>query len=326
MGREVPERERLIKYLLGGLSAEERAEVAERYFGDDAWFDELVDVENELLDKYVRGSLSEDEREAFGLYLERLPDGREKKVVAEALARLAGEEQLVAQKIVERYAPAPASFWQSLLRSLPRPQALLPYLAAACLVALALALLAQFFQTRRLRTENDRLRAQVSVLESEKASLEQSEPAPRPESIGESARQPQEQLGAGQQSDEASAHSSAGRQAVVPAVASWVLTPALRSSGSPDRVTLPRGAKSVSIKLPVETDGRPAGFRAVIQTTAGGLRRELAGLRADRTGTSVSLKLPADYFTETSYKLTLLRKETGGEELALDFYFTVAKR
>lgn len=326
MGREVPERETLIKYLLGGLSAREREEVAERYFGSEDWFDELLDVENELLDEYVRGALGGDEREAFRQYLESLPDGRQKEFVAGALARLAGEEQPGARQTLDWYAPAPASSWRSLLRDLPRPQGLLPYLAAACLVALAVALLALFSQTRRLRTENDRLRAQISALDSEKASLEQSARGPRPEAADETARQSEDQLGVGQQTEEVPPHGPAGRQTAAPAVASWTLTPALRSSGISDRVTLPRGAKFVSIKMPVGADGRPAGYTAVIQTTAGGLRRELTSLRADRAGTSVSIKLPADYFDETTYKLTLLRREAGGGELAQDFYFTVTKR
>jgi hypothetical protein len=326
VAREVPDREALIKYLLGGLSARERAEVAERYFGDDDWFDELLDVENELLDKYVRGELSGGEGEAFRQYLARLPDGRQKEAVAGALARLAGGGQPGAERILDGNAPAPASPWQPLLKSLRRPQALLPYFAAACLVALAFALLAQFSQTRRVRTENEKLRARITALESERASREQSARGPQPGAAAESAPQTEAQPGVVREADGARAQPPAERQPSSSALASWTLTPALRSAGSPDRVTLPRGAESVSIRMPVEAGGRPAEYRAVIQTTAGRHRRELAGLRADRAGDSVSLKLPASYFSEAAYKLTLLRKEAGGEELALDFYFTVSKR
>src|SRR5687768_15033349 len=100
LAKELPNRKTLTKYLLGELSAEERTSVAERYFEDDDWFEELLDVENELLDKYGRGSLNENEREAFRLYVERLPDGQQKEAVAKALTQFTGEEKARAQQIL----------------------------------------------------------------------------------------------------------------------------------------------------------------------------------------------------------------------------------
>jgi hypothetical protein len=136
----------------------------------------------------------------------------------------------------------------------------------------------------------------------------------------------EEQLKLEQQVNEARAQRLASLQPATPVVASWTLMPTVRSMGSPDQVRLPRGAKFVSIMMPVESDGQPSGYRAIIQTTAGAQRREKAGLRANRTGKTVSLKLPAGYFTETSCKLTLVGKDKDAAEFALDYYFTVTKR
>lgn len=139
-------------------------------------------------------------------------------------------------------------------------------------------------------------------------------------------RQLEEQLKLEQQANEAQAQHLASLQPMMPVVVSWTLTPPLRSSGSPDKVTLPQSAKFVSITLPVENSTQVSSSRAIIQTTTGEQRQEHAGLRANKTGKSVLLKLPASYFTGTSYKLTLVRKDKDDVELSQDFYFTVTRR
>ena len=55
----------LRRYLLGGLSARERARLEERYFKKDDLFEKIEMVEDELVDAYVRGSLSESESRLF---------------------------------------------------------------------------------------------------------------------------------------------------------------------------------------------------------------------------------------------------------------------
>ena len=47
--------------------------MAEKYFVDEQFFEELLAVENELLDQYVSGRLAPEERKKFGEYLTRLP-------------------------------------------------------------------------------------------------------------------------------------------------------------------------------------------------------------------------------------------------------------
>src|SRR3989442_8446763 len=90
---EIPDRDVLIRYLLGGLSSYERSEVARHYFEADDLFDELLDVENYLFDQYVRGSLNEPERAAFERYLKSLPDGQQKLAVSIALMEMTNEEK-----------------------------------------------------------------------------------------------------------------------------------------------------------------------------------------------------------------------------------------
>lgn len=326
MEKELPNHKLLVQYLLGELDEVERSEIAERYFKDDDLFDELLEVENELLDKWARGLLNEKEQEAFKNYLDNLPDGQQKLAVARAMTQFTDEDKERAQQFINEYVPADIPWWQSLLKSPSKPRAMLQYITAASLVVLVLGLLFLFSQFRQVRHDNDQLRARLGSLEREKGSHEESARSSPSDAGAERIRQLEEQLKVEQQANEAQAQHLASLQPAMPVVVSWALTPALRSMGSPDKVTLPHSAKFVSITLPIGSTAQIAGARAIIQTNTGEQRREQSGLRANKTGTAVSLTLPASYFTETSYKMTLVLKDKDGVELSQDFYFAVTRR
>jgi hypothetical protein len=55
----------LERYLLGEVSDDERSEIEQGYFADDAFFDQLADAQNDLVDSYVRGALPPDDRKRF---------------------------------------------------------------------------------------------------------------------------------------------------------------------------------------------------------------------------------------------------------------------
>lgn len=53
------------RYLLGELPEQEQTAVEARYFLDDAFFEQLVAAEKELIGRYVRGELSSEDHERF---------------------------------------------------------------------------------------------------------------------------------------------------------------------------------------------------------------------------------------------------------------------
>lgn len=55
----------LERYLLGEVTDDERTEIEQGYFADDALFDQLVDVQNDLVDAYAQGTLPPAERKRF---------------------------------------------------------------------------------------------------------------------------------------------------------------------------------------------------------------------------------------------------------------------
>lgn len=74
-----------MKYLLGELSENERVAVEERMFADEDFFADLLELENDLTDAFVRGGLSEFDGQRYEKSLEKFPERREKLANAAAL-------------------------------------------------------------------------------------------------------------------------------------------------------------------------------------------------------------------------------------------------
>src|ERR1039457_3514124 len=94
------------KYLLGDLPEEERTRIEDEYFADAERFEELVGVENDLIDSYVRGALSDSERGKFEQYYGNRPQPRARIDFAKALSQAALQEG-------ESIAAHKASPWRS---------------------------------------------------------------------------------------------------------------------------------------------------------------------------------------------------------------------
>lgn len=77
----------MTRYLLGELSEREQADLETRYFEDPRVFDQLADVENVLIDDYVRGRLAAATRQRFESHFMAHPQRRERVRFAEALIR-----------------------------------------------------------------------------------------------------------------------------------------------------------------------------------------------------------------------------------------------
>ena len=81
----------LIRYLLGGLSEDEQTQIEERAFQDREFSQRIQAVESDLIDDYVRGELSDGERERFESRFLASSERARKVEFAEALARVLPE-------------------------------------------------------------------------------------------------------------------------------------------------------------------------------------------------------------------------------------------
>jgi anti-sigma factor RsiW len=76
----------LVRYHLGELSPGERDAVEDRYFADDAFHEQVLAAEEELIDSYVRGELSAEQSKHFESWFLQADDRRERLEFAKALA------------------------------------------------------------------------------------------------------------------------------------------------------------------------------------------------------------------------------------------------
>ena len=121
----------MAQYLLGQLPEEEQAELERRYLADDTLFEELLTIEDDLRDAYVRGELSRPDREAFEQRLLTAPRQKQEQEFARTLCRYLGETGTRVGPLAQLVAK-----WKSVLRALgaqPR-MVLVPALSVTILV------------------------------------------------------------------------------------------------------------------------------------------------------------------------------------------------
>ncbi len=87
------------RYLLGGLTEEEGQGVEQRLLTDEDFFEELLFVEEELTDQYLKEGLDEDERRAFEGHFLSTPERRRKLRFAKALNRYVSEHSATASGV-----------------------------------------------------------------------------------------------------------------------------------------------------------------------------------------------------------------------------------
>jgi hypothetical protein len=167
------------RYLLGDSPLEERLYFENRYLADAEMFEELAAAENDLIDSYVRGDLTEDERQKFEALLLRSPQRREKVEFARALGQVS---DLARQAVPQRL-----STWTRIRRFTSLQQKMPQWaLSAAAVVVVAGGswLIVQNHRLRvglqqaravqaELRRGQDELRQQISELEQNSKKHEQ---------------------------------------------------------------------------------------------------------------------------------------------------------
>jgi hypothetical protein len=101
-------------YLLGELSDAERLGLEREYFNNVQTFDQLVEAENELTDKYARGQLSPETRVRFENYYLAHAELRERVKFSQALAAKVDQRNEIPERSVQT--ESSLNRWLALLR------------------------------------------------------------------------------------------------------------------------------------------------------------------------------------------------------------------
>jgi hypothetical protein len=267
--------EKFHRYLLGTLSAPEDEAMEAAYLARDEVFLRLLAAEEDLIDAYVSGGLSEADRRRFDEHFLASPARRERVAFARALARLApGNVSAAAPAVAPRLAASPRRrdpAWSGLA------------------AALALALMGSAWLLVRARGVGTELaRAQVE----REAAVEQSRLAER--------RTAELQTRLERLSEELALARAAG------ALVAGVLTPGLEREGTRPSLQIPPETEWVRLRLVLEEDTHPR-YAATLQTPDGETLATLRGLRSAPAtkGRAVDLTLPADALEDGTYVVEL---------------------
>jgi hypothetical protein len=123
--------ETIKSYLLGQIPEPEESAVEERLFTDREFYDELSIVEDELIDQYLGGALSDTDRKSFESHFVSSPERQQKVRFARALKKYVS---------VNADEDEPVSHRSASIFSFRRP--VIPYaIAAAIIVVVGLAFL-----------------------------------------------------------------------------------------------------------------------------------------------------------------------------------------
>jgi hypothetical protein len=214
------------------LDESERAELERRYFSDKQLFERLCALEDDLVDRSLSGSLSEEDERLFASHYLQLPHAREKVEFTRAL-----KEAILSQTGASASARVASHARPSLLHFLLATNRRILTAAAAVIAVIGFSWLA--FHNRRLEKQlqeaNHELGRRQLIIDQTFAQLKRSESPPREETK--------------------------------PLIVSFVLTPgAVRAAGQAKRLLIPSQAEAV--RFAIEFGGSPnySSYRAVLQT------------------------------------------------------------
>jgi len=306
MTTKADSQERLTRrYLLGDLPESEQLALEEQYFSDSERLDEVWAVENQLVDDYARGRLPRKERARFESHYLASPRHRERVKFAKTLLE-AADEELAGETV--------SSWRDRLMAALRGPQ----FAWTLPLAALLLIVVGGAW----FLTERSRLQDQLAALRSERAVKQERERELAEQIAAE--RERNDQLAAELEQLRES-QTAAVSETQRPAIFSFLLTASLmRGGGEPQRLTIPRGADQVELRMRQEANDYQT-YQAVVRTVEGAdvfSRRNIK----PRNGSTVVVKAPATKLSAGDYILTLSGlNSAGGAEEVNRYFFRVSK-
>ena len=167
-----PNRQRMTEYLLGELSAEEQAKFEEQYTANADVFEELIAAENDLVDGYASGTLTDVERKHFEAHYLGTPRRRQRAEFARTLMNYFPTADAV-NSAPELPAPGPSHGGQPLPSFVPAEMHALRWIAAVVFLFAVCASMWMWGLNRRLRHELEDERAKETALERQSQQYQQ---------------------------------------------------------------------------------------------------------------------------------------------------------
>lgn len=308
------------------MPSDEQEQVEELLLTREEFYEELLIIEDELVDDYLRDKLSADEQKNFRQHFLSTPERYEKLRVARALKRYLDQRAATETDTESK----PASWWRALPGYLSFPQMRVALPAMMILIAVALG---AFWIIKKSRQQ------QPVEVAREVSSPPQVSPSiasiPPNRNIPEAIETNQTPV----QVAEGGATNRNGSQerrpekvlrnppARTPALAVTLIPGMLRSAGSMQEVNLSSGEERLQLKLSLTSDDYRQ-YRAALQTAAGRDILFRDNLKRSNTpqGPAVILTVPTTLLSPGEYRLTLSGTTPDKTfEIAAQYYFKINK-
>lgn len=288
------------RYLLGELSEQEQATFEERYFRDPEVFNQVLQIESELVDAYARNQLSAEMRGRFEQSYLKHPSRRQRVEFASALTtRIDQREESVSRAKTER-----VSWKQRLLAAVGGPKPAWRF--AMALVILLVALTAVWWWQQQRREA-----AQTEARKEEQQRREREQPAPQP------VETPKSEERVAQNSPEVVQPPPGSNTNSTPPIVSLALTVgSVRSAdgGSTRTLVIPHDTAQAQILLNLKDDSYVR-YRVSLQQIGGSEIFTQTNLRPRKTkaGARFIFTVPARQLSSGEYALTLSGINPNGE-------------
>jgi anti-sigma factor RsiW len=311
---ETPRQEKSMRYLLGKLSAQETAEFEAQSFEDDELFHETVDLESDLLHSYVRGELSQADRQEFEAGYLISPASRRKLEFTQALEhRLFGTGGApVASE--SRTLPARRPTRIDFAVQSSRVRVVSGAFAVAAIIIISWLVIT-----------NHRLNSALNQMRAEQAELQHTQQELEAKILALTSRLQESVVSAHGQ------HPLPHPQLPGHDTIAFNLTPGLpRSAGTIKQLIVPSGIRLVELKLYLEDD-KYSSYRALLETIEGKPVRRKDGLKsqADPQGRPCFVfDVPSDLLNSGDYLVKLDGVAEAGEveENIAAYRFLVSRR
>jgi len=314
------------RFLLGELPDSQQVELERRFFEDDSAYKQMLAIQEELADDYVRDHLRSSERNLFVQNFLRSSLRRERVDYAAAFARA-----LEAPDDLSVEAPSRAS-WTEVLSSFFRPNLQFALVSSVLAVVLLAALGWLVLQNRRLtqRTDelsqqNDSLIKQVGTNQAETLSkqteLQNEVAAQRAQASSLQATLDEKQ----RELDKLKVNPGRDKGTSSGTLASFVLSAGLtRGEDEPEKLIIPAAARIVQLHLNLERVENYREYVAEIRTARGNLVWSRRGLKLSGSNYgAVVVAVPAALLTNGEYEIALKGSSAGSVE-AIGYYYIIA--
>ena len=340
MRKEIHNDQSIAQYLLGSLPEAETERLDELSLTDDEFADSLKAAEKELVDAYVQGELSGAQLERFESHYLASPLGRQKVEFAQAFQLFAEANSAAQDPAFAIKSRAAHSAWSSILSVFKVPRLAVQWGLAA---AAAILLIGGFW----LAFENQRLRREISATQARSEAAKHSEQhvqdelerqrtasaadeqelaraRAESERLGQEVKKEQERRTPEQREPNQQPSSPGGVS-----IATFVLSPQMRSAEQPLTVSIPPKTDYVSMQLNLEPDDHPV-YRAALIDLANQQTLWRSGelkARGARDGKTISVKFPAGLLRPQAYLVRLTGvSPNGAAEIISDYPFRVVNK